>query len=89
LTNTSHRKQETARYEYALHWVLLGTTECCSSVWHSWNMVAILTNKTSPWTCAYTSATRLFLRPRPWPSSPLQHILINILFYHSGRPAIF
>jgi hypothetical protein len=23
------------------------------------------------------------------PAGPLQHILINILFYHSGHPAIF
>jgi hypothetical protein len=27
-------------------------------------------------------------RPRHSPSGPLQHSLINILFYHSGRPEI-
>jgi hypothetical protein len=25
--------------------------------------------------------------PRQCPSAPLKHIIINILFYHSGRPA--
>jgi hypothetical protein len=28
-------------------------------------------------------------RPRQCPSGPLWHILINILFYHNGHPAMF
>jgi hypothetical protein len=54
-TNISQYKQKTFLYEYPLHWVLLPTKNVpkrCSSVIHSSSTVAILTTKTSLWTCA-------------------------------------
>jgi hypothetical protein len=65
-TNTSHRKQQTFRYEYPLHWVMLptknNTTERCCSVLHASSTVAILTEETSFWTYACTSATKTVMK---------------------------
>jgi hypothetical protein len=66
VTNTSHRKQEIYFFMNILCIESFAhqehTSERCSSVVYFSSKVAILTTKTSIWTCACASATYIFIK---------------------------